>query len=102
MEDAKAMDQAKRANEARKTLKEFKQRHGADLHKGQDARSHQPMIDKKKQKMMSKLIANKNSNSRKEGGGRSYSAKAKDKIQQSARPTRSKMIVKGPSGRTRR
>ena len=48
MEDAKTMDQAKRANEARKVLKDFKQRHGADLHKGQDARSHQPMIDKKK------------------------------------------------------
>ena len=48
MEDAKTMDQAKRANEARKVLKDFKQRHGADLHKGQDARSHKTMIDKKK------------------------------------------------------
>ena len=40
MEDLKTMDQAKRANEARKVLKDFKQRHGADLHKGTDARSH--------------------------------------------------------------
>jgi hypothetical protein len=48
MEDSNALLQAKRANEARKTLKDFKARHGADLHKGTDSRSHQPMIDKKK------------------------------------------------------
>lgn len=48
MEDNKAIDQARRANEARKTLKDFKQRHGQNLYKGQDARSHQPMIEKKK------------------------------------------------------
>lgn len=48
MEDSKAVDQARRANEARKTLKDFKQRHGQDLHKGADARSYKPMIDKKK------------------------------------------------------
>jgi len=48
MEDSKTIDQAKRANEARKVLKDFKTRHGADLHKGDDARSHKTMIDKKK------------------------------------------------------
>jgi hypothetical protein len=51
MEDLKTMDQAKRANEARKVLKDFKQRHGADLHKGTDARSHQHLIDQKKKKL---------------------------------------------------
>jgi len=48
IEDSKTMDQAKRANEARKVLKDFKLRHGADLHKGVDARSHKTLIDKKK------------------------------------------------------
>jgi hypothetical protein len=47
VEDNKTMDQAKRANDARKTLKEFKQRHGQDLYKGEDARSHKTLIDKK-------------------------------------------------------
>jgi hypothetical protein len=47
VEDHKTMDQAKRANEARKTLKDFKKRHGSDLMKGTDARSHKTMIDKK-------------------------------------------------------
>jgi len=44
MEDNKAIDQAKRANEARKTLKEFKGRHGQELFKGTDARSHDTLI----------------------------------------------------------
>lgn len=54
VEDNKTMDQAKRANEARKTLKEFKLRHGQDLYKGEDARSHKTLIDKKTQKLMNK------------------------------------------------
>ena len=55
MEDSKAIDQAGRANEARKTLKDFKNRHGKELHKGTDARSHSTLIDKKKQKLMDKM-----------------------------------------------
>lgn len=54
VEDNKTMDQAKRANDARKTLKEFKARHGQDLFKGEDARSHKTLIDKKTQKLMNK------------------------------------------------
>jgi len=55
MEDSRAMDQAKRANDARKTLKDFKNRHGAELHEGADARSNQTLFDKKKQKFMDKV-----------------------------------------------
>ena len=55
MEDNKQLDQARRANEARKTLKDFKLRHGQDLYKGQDARSYDTLIDKKKQKLMAKM-----------------------------------------------
>jgi len=47
MEDQKAMDQARRANDSRKTIKAFKDRHGQELHKGTDARSHETMIAKK-------------------------------------------------------
>lgn len=62
MEDTKAIEQAKRANDARKTLKDFKRRHGADLHKGTDARSNKTLIDKKKEKMLQRVQANKDKN----------------------------------------
>lgn len=55
MEDTKAIDQAKRATEARKTLKDFKQRHGSNLFKGEDAKSHKTLVDKKKQKLLNKM-----------------------------------------------
>lgn len=58
MEDTKIVDQGKRAGEARRTLKDFKTRHGQELYKGTDARSHSTLIDKKKQKFMTKVRDN--------------------------------------------
>jgi len=55
MEDSRTIDQAKRANEARRTLKDFKQRHGSALHKGTDARSHATMFKKKEAKFNDKV-----------------------------------------------
>ena len=80
MEDKKTIDQAKRASEARKTLKDFKSRHGADLYKGQDARSHSTLIEKKKRKFMEKVKSSKSKD--KKTQGRQYSEKAMAKIQQ--------------------
>lgn len=54
IEDSRNVDQAKRANEARKTLKDFKNRHGQSLYKGDDARSNKTFVDKKKQKFLAK------------------------------------------------
>ena len=94
MEDSRVMDQGKRANEARKTLKDFKNRHGADLYKGEDARSHSKLLDKKKQKFMQKVREN-SSKERKNGKkGKQLSDRAIDKIQMASRPTRSKMIIR--------
>mmetsp|Transcript_18434 Transcript_18434/g.31529 ORF Transcript_18434/g.31529 Transcript_18434/m.31529 type:complete len:96 (-) Transcript_18434:17-304(-) len=59
MEDSRAIDQAKRASEARKTMKDFKKRHGSEIARGDDARSHKTMIEKKKQKLMSKTRESK-------------------------------------------
>lgn len=97
LEDERTIDQGRRATEARRTLKDFKSRHGADLYKGQDARSNATLIEKKKQKYMQKVReSNKQerSESRKKGKGRSFSDKAMNKIQKASRPTRSKMIVR--------
>ena len=100
MEDSKNVDQAKRANEARRTLKDFKNRHGADLHKGTDARSHSTMIDKKKQKFLQKQRENlqKEKAERPKGQGRSFGDKAMSKIVAASRPTRSKMIIRSGGG----
>lgn len=76
MEDSRTIDQAKRANEARRTLKDFKRRHGSELHKGTDARSHETLFNKKKQKFNDKVRQNKESKSRSPGQGRQYSEKA--------------------------
>lgn len=54
-EDTKTIEQAKRAGEARKTLKDFKQRHGQDLYKGDDAKSNKVLFEHKKKKMMAKI-----------------------------------------------
>jgi hypothetical protein len=51
MEDAKAIEQGKRANESRKTMKEFRERHGQALLKGQDPRSHETLLQNKKNKL---------------------------------------------------
>ena len=97
MEDSKNVDQAKRANEARKTLKDFKLRHGKDLHAGTDAKSHATMFDKKKVKFLAKQRENqaKERESRPKDMGRSFGDKAMNKIVAASRPTRSKMIIKG-------
>ena len=55
MEDSRTIDQAQRANEARRTLKDFKRRHGSALHKGTDARSHETLFNKKMQKFKDKV-----------------------------------------------
>ena len=97
MEDSKTIDHARRATEARRTLKEFKNRHGSDLYKGTDARSNSALVDKKTKKYMAKVRdENKKdrSENKKKGNGRSFGDKAMDKIQMKSRPTRSKMIVK--------
>ena len=94
VEDVRAIDQAKRANEARKTLKDFKRRHGSELHKGSDARSHEALFNKKKQKFQDKVRQNKDKKSRGPGSQRQYSEKANQKILMGQRPNRSKMIVK--------
>jgi len=74
MEDPKALDQAKRANEARKTLKDFKKRHGSDLFKGTDAKSHDVLIANKKEKFMQRI---KDSSKKiKKTGKREYKEKA--------------------------
>jgi hypothetical protein len=96
VEDNKTMDQAKRANDARKTLKEFKARHGQDLYKGEDARSHKAIIDKKTQKLMAKT--REEPKNRAVGKGRSFSDKSMAKIQAASRPTKSKMIIKSGGG----
>lgn len=62
MEDPKAIEQAKRANETRKFSKDFKRRHGAELFKGTDARDNKTMIDKKRAKMFAKASNNKEKN----------------------------------------
>ena len=49
------MDSAKRANEARKTMKDFRNRHGSSLSKGDDPRSNDAIIKSKKAKMLKKL-----------------------------------------------
>ena len=64
MEDSRAIDQAKRANEARRTLKDFKRRHGSELNKGTDARSHETLFNKKKQKFNDKVRQSKDKSSR--------------------------------------
>lgn len=97
MEDSRAIDQAKRANEARKTLKAFKRRHGSDLHEGTDARSNATLFDKKKRKFLEKVKQNRDKKSKQHGQGRQYSEKANQKITMAQRPSRSKMIVKGNS-----
>lgn len=79
VEDKKTIDQAKRATEARKTLKDFKNRHGSDLYKGQDARSHSTLIEKKKRKFMDKVKQSKGKDKSK-SQGRQYSDKAMAKI----------------------
>lgn len=94
MEDQKAMDQAKRANDSRKTIKDFKDRHGQELHKGTDARSHDTLIAKKQQKLQAKMQAMNQKKPRAGPGGRSFSDKSMAKIQSASRPTKSKMIVK--------
>ena len=81
-------------------MKDFKRRHGQDLHKGTDARSHKTLIDKKKEKMLARANSNKDSN--RKSGPRKFSEKAQAKITAAARPTRSKMIVKSKGGRGRR
>ena len=83
------MDNAKRANEARKTMKDFKNRHGSSLSKGDDPRSNDAIIKSKKAKMLKKLKETK-----KPKGGRQYSEKALNKIKYAQKPSRSKMIVK--------
>lgn len=45
MEDPKAIEQAKRANETRKFSKDFKRRHGSELFKGTDARNNNSLIE---------------------------------------------------------
>lgn len=97
MEDSHAIEQARRANEARKTLKDFKQRHGGELHKGTDARSVETLFDKKKRKFLDKVKQNREKKSQSSGQGRQYSEKANQKILMAQRPSRSKMIVKGTS-----
>lgn len=97
-EDTKAIEQGKRAVEGRNVMKDFKRRHGSELYKGTDARSNQPLIDKKKQKFMQKIKETGKKNI-KGGGGRKFSDKANKKIVAGARPTRSKMIVKAKSKR---
>jgi len=94
MEDNKIIDQGKRANEARRTLKEFKSRHGQDLYKGEDARDHSKLLEKKSKKFMQKVRDNSAKEPKKKKGGRSFSDRAMDKIQIASRPTRSKMIVR--------
>lgn len=92
MEDSKIVGQAQRANDARKTLKEYKLKHGSDLYKGQDPKSHNTLINKKKNKMQQSAKEAKPKG--KTPGGRQFSDKAKAKITSASRPTRSKMIVK--------
>jgi len=58
MEDFKSIDQARRASEARKTLKDFKKRHGPALFKGDDPKSYKTMMEKKKTKMINKIKEN--------------------------------------------
>lgn len=94
MEDSRAIDQATRAIEARRTMKDFKRRHGSELHKGSDARSHEAFFNKKKQKFNDKVRQNKDKKSRPPGHARQYSDKANQKILMGQRPNRSKMIVK--------
>lgn len=70
------MDSARRANESRKTMKEFRSRHGSSLSKGDDPRSNDALIKNKKAKMLKEL---KNDKTPKKGG-RQYSEKALNKI----------------------
>ena len=61
-EDSKAIEQAKRANEARRSLKDFKSRHGATLFKGTDSRDTNSLVEKKKERMFKKAQMNKEKN----------------------------------------
>ena len=79
IEDAKTMDQGKRASEARKVMKEHKLRHGSDLFKGTDAKSNQHIIEQKKKKLQEKMRVNSKKN-KKQGGGARHSEKAKAKM----------------------
>jgi hypothetical protein len=82
MEDAKTIDQARRANDARKALKEFKNRHGQDLYKGTDARSTATLMDNKKKAFLKQSLEQrkKDQAERPKGEGRSFGDKAMMKI----------------------
>ena len=79
-------------------MKDFKHRHGANLYKGQDARSNSTLIDQTKKKYMQKVresnSQDKDHAKNKAKFGRSFGDKAMNKIQMASRPTRSKMIVR--------
>ena len=96
MEDTKAIENAKRANETRKHTRELKRRHGSELYKGPDSRSTKTVIDAKRTKMYKKAEANNERTSRGPMGqkGREYTQKAADRIVRQSAPTRSKIIVK--------
>lgn len=96
MEDTKAIENAKRANETRKYTKEFKRRHGSELYKGTDARSTKAVIDAKRTKMYKKAEMNNERTNKSPMGqrGRDYTQKAADRIVRQSAPTRSKIIVK--------
>jgi hypothetical protein len=100
VENTKTVEAAKNSSESRKMVKYFKARHGAELDKGEDPRSHNKVIEAKQKKMMQKIKQNgdKNKKGDKKGGaqeGRSHSEKARAKIIARSQPTRSKQIVKG-------
>ena len=55
MEDARAVNLARSSTEGRKMMKHFKQRHGAELNRGEDPRSSEHMIKMKGKRLMDKM-----------------------------------------------
>ena len=51
MEDEKVIEQGKRASESRRHMKEFKQRHGKALFKGDNPRDYDTLLKNKKNKL---------------------------------------------------
>jgi hypothetical protein len=94
LEDKRAIESAKSANESRKMMKHFKNRHGSELNRGEDPRSNKKMIEMKKKKMLEKIRENSKKNSKGKKGDKKINEKSWKKIVDHSRPTRSKAIMK--------
>lgn len=105
MEDKKIVNNAKNSIQDRKNFKDFQNRHGDELKRGEDMRSNKSLIESKKKRMIDKLRQSgmkkgqdKSGIKDKLTGGKHIKEKAHNKIVKRSLPTRSRVITKTGSG----